>query len=189
MSAALAAAPDADLIDLASLVGQTVRVGGLVVELRPTGFTLDDGTAVGLVVLTGAAAEVLPLVEPDDAINVVGRVERVDDGELAVVVDDPAAIALGSSLDGLAVPQPSVAATDDATAAASDVRVAGFGDAADWLPGAGAGLAGLLGISLASVAVTVLRRRQVRRLMASRIAVRLATIGAPRGPGRDPTTT
>ena len=32
-------------------IGTTVRVGGLVVDLRPDGFTLDDGTAVGRVVL------------------------------------------------------------------------------------------------------------------------------------------
>ena len=38
-------------------VGQTVRVGGLVVDLTTDGFTLDDGTAIGRVVLAGAAAE------------------------------------------------------------------------------------------------------------------------------------
>ena len=187
MSAALAAAPDADMVDLASFVGRTVRVGGLVAELRPTGFTLDDGTAVGLVILAGAAADVLPLVEPDDAINVIGRVARVDGGDLAVVVDDPAAIALGSSFDGLLAAQPAAAASEATTIQESDVRIAGFGDAGEWLPGAGVGMAGLLGISLASVAITVLRRRQVRRLMASRIAARLATIGASSGPSRDPT--
>jgi hypothetical protein len=187
MSAVFAAAPDADLIDLASYLGETVRVGGLVVDLRATGFTLDDGTAVGLVVLTGPAAETLPLVEPDDAINVVGRVARVDGGELAVVVDDPAAIALGSAASGLVGADPSRAVTDGATSASPDVRIARFGDAADWLPGAGAGLVGLLGISLVSVAVTVLRRRQARRLMAARIAARLATVIPPARPDRDAT--
>ena len=34
-------------VDLVTAVGQQVRVGGLVVDLRPDGFTLDDGTAVG----------------------------------------------------------------------------------------------------------------------------------------------
>ena len=37
--------PDADLADLGSIVGRTVRVGGLVVDIRPDGFVLDDGTA------------------------------------------------------------------------------------------------------------------------------------------------
>ena len=49
-------APAADLVDLDGLVGATVRVGGLVVDLRPDGFTLDDGTATGRVILRGAGA-------------------------------------------------------------------------------------------------------------------------------------
>jgi hypothetical protein len=183
-----AAAPDVDLADLASFVGQTVRVGGLVVDLRPTGFTLDDGTAAGIVVLAGLAAETIPLIEPDDAINVVGRVTRVDGGDLAVVVDDPAAIALGSALDGLAGARPSQGAIDAAAAGRSDVVVAGVGGDATWLPGAGAGLVGLVGISLASIAVTVVRRRHVRRLMALRIAARLAAVARPSTPERDPTS-
>ena len=52
---AVPAAPDADLDDLGRFVGRLVRVGGLVVDLRPDGFTLDDGTAIGRIVLRGAA--------------------------------------------------------------------------------------------------------------------------------------
>ena len=48
----------------------TVRVGGIVGDLLPDGFLLDDGTAVGPVILHGQAAELLPLVEPGDAVNV-----------------------------------------------------------------------------------------------------------------------
>jgi hypothetical protein len=51
------------------------------------------------------------------------------------------------------------------------------------VPGAGAGLLSLIGISLASVAVTLLRRRQARRLMASRVAARLSAIA-----GSDPSS-
>ncbi len=72
--AAMLAVPAADLADLADLVGQRVRVGGLVQELRSDGFGLDDGTAIGTIVLSDAALDWLPLIEPDDAINVVGRV-------------------------------------------------------------------------------------------------------------------
>jgi hypothetical protein len=187
-AAILASAPDVDLVDLASYVGQTVRVGGLVIELRPTGFTLDDGTDVGIVVLSGPAADTISLIEPDDAINVVGRVVRLDGGDLAVVVDDPAAIALGSALDGLGPAGPSEGALDAAAAGRSDVVVAGFGSDSTWLPGARAGLVGLLGISLVSIAVTVVRRRHVRRLMALRIAARLATVARPSTPKRDPTS-
>ena len=49
-------AEDADLVDLATFVGRNVRVGGLVVDLRADGFTLDDGTATGRVVLRGRGA-------------------------------------------------------------------------------------------------------------------------------------
>ena len=99
-AATLDGATDADLVDLASLDGSVVRVGGLVVDLGPDGFTLDDGTATGRVILAGAAAEWIDLVEPGDAINVVGRVTALPDGEFAVVVEDPATIALGSALGG-----------------------------------------------------------------------------------------
>ena len=181
-------APDADLVDLESLVGHVVRVGGLVVDLRPNGFSLDDGTAVGLVVLAGPASESLPLIEPGDAINVVGRVDRLEGGEFAVIVDDPAAISLGSALDGLAGSSPAAGPASAAIDAPSDLRAAGFATGATLLPGAGAGLAGLVGISLVSAAVALVRRRQIRRLMAARIAARLATLGAQTTASSDPTT-
>src|SRR4029453_14696650 len=79
-----ASAPDADLDGLAAYAGQLVRVGGLVVDLRPDGFTLADGTAIGRVVLRGAALELLPMVEPDDALNAIGRVEALADGFVVV---------------------------------------------------------------------------------------------------------
>jgi hypothetical protein len=181
------AIPDVDLVDLAEADGRTVRVGGLVSELAIDGFRLDDGTAVGRVVLAGEAASLLPLIEPADAINVVGRVARLDDGALGVVVTDPAGIALGSDLGVGATP---AAATSGAGASsepdpspsgspAVDVLSAGaIGGSA--LPGAGAGLATLLTVTLISVAVTLIRRRQARRFLAARVAARLAAIaGVP----------
>ena len=169
---------DADLADLASVLGTTVRVGGLVLDVRPDGFLLDDGTAHAPVVLRGDAADWIPLVEPEDAINVIGRAERVDDGALAVVVTDPAGIVLGS--DPFTVAGASVPPTaPSATAADPKPRTAGFGDGLGIVPGAGAGLLSLAGVSLASVAVTLLRRRQARRLVASRVAARLSAIAGP----------
>jgi hypothetical protein len=171
----------ADLIDLEGLVGTSVRVGGLVVELRPDGFTLDDGTAIGRVVLTGLAADSTDLIEPGDAINVTGVVARQSDGLAAVVVEDPAAIVLGSMLGDIG---PSPSPGDPASSADPDdtsgPRTAGFGDAAMGIPGAGAGLAGVLTVGLLSVGVTALRRRQARRLLAMRVAARLAAVGGPR---------
>ncbi len=173
--------PDADLAELASIVGKTVRVGGLVVDIRPDGFLLDDGTAQAPVVLRDDAADWIPLIEPEDAINVIGRVERLDDDTLAVVVTDPAAIVLGSDptaagVSGHAPPSPASPAGKEMAPDARP-RSAGFADDLGALPGAGAGVASLLGISLASLGVTLLRRRQARRLLAARVAARLSAIG------------
>jgi hypothetical protein len=158
-------------------------VGGLVVDLRPDGFTLDDGTAVGRVILTGEAGASLDLIEPGDAINVVGMVTSQPDGAVAVVVDEPARIALGSALDaGVgATADPGTSASPSTTSA---TRTAGLGEGTVGLPGAGAGLAGLLAVSLLSLGATALRRRHARRLLAVRIAARLAAIAGVPPPTR-----
>ncbi|HEX7346745.1 MAG TPA: OB-fold nucleic acid binding domain-containing protein, partial [Candidatus Limnocylindrales bacterium] len=179
---------DADLVDLATLVGATVRVGGLVVDLTDDGFTLDDGTATGRVVLTGTAADLVDLVEPGDAINATGRVGEVTDAGPVVIVDDPANLVLGSALDSVdagAGPSPD---SSYVPATQPDATIAAFTDATGVLPGAGAGIAGLLAIGAASVAMTMLRRRHGRRLLAARVATRLALItGASRATqGDDP---
>ncbi len=176
---ALGGSTDADLVDLASLDGSVVRVGGLVVDLGPDGFTLDDGTATGRVILAGPAAEWIDLVEPGDAINVAGRVTAQPDGAFAVVVEDPAAIALGSALGGVdpaPTPEPLSPAVPDG---GSSVRAAGIADGSVGLPGVGAGLGGLLAVSLLSLVATALRRRHARRMLAVRVAARLASIGGP----------
>ena len=181
---------DADLVDLATLVDSTVRIGGLVVDLTEDGFTLDDGTATGRIVLTGDAADLADLVEPGDAINATGRVdERTGDGPV-VIVDDPANVVLGSSLGGAADPASPSAGPSEAPETPTDVRIAAFTDPTSVLPGAGAGIAGLLAIAVASVAMTWLRRRHGRRALAARVATRLALVaGVPGathgdGPGR-----
>jgi hypothetical protein len=104
---------------------------------------------------------------------------------MAVVVDDPAAIVLGSALDAGAQPDPARAAP--ASDGSAQVLAAGLGDDAGWLPGAGAGLLGLLGISVVSIAVTTVRRRHGRRLATGRIAARSALIGRPSDATRDAT--
>jgi hypothetical protein len=151
--------------------------------VRPDGFVLDDGTAHAPVVLREEAADWIPLIEPEDAINVVGRVERLDDETLGVVVTDPATIALGSDPNAFGTPSPGPgsgsgsAGPASGSATESGPRTAGLGDDLGGFPGAGAGLASLLGVSLASVAVTLIRRRHARRLLALRVAARLAAIG------------
>jgi hypothetical protein len=177
---------DADLVELDSLIGRRVRVGGLVVDLRANGFSLDDGTAIGRVILRGEAIERLSLVEPDDALNAIGRVEMTPDGA-AVIVDDPGGIVLAG--DPVAT-RPSPETSPSASPASSDHpvggglfagRVAGFGGG-PWPvdPGA-AGLGTLVAISALSLVVTVLRRAHARRQFAARIAARLVTFAGPSG--------
>ena len=170
-----AGVPDADLAALAAVEGLTVRVGGLVVDLTSDGFTLDDGTAIGVVVLTGSAADLAPLIEPADAINVIGRVERrpasEPDGEdgFVVVVDDPAGVTLGADLGAgpAALSDPAPSTAPSLVAGPADVRIAAFGDPLAGIPGAGAGLASLLLVAVASVVMTWLRRRHARTLLDS----------------------
>jgi hypothetical protein len=57
-------APDVDLDELGGHIGALIRVGGLVVDLEPNGFTLDDGTAIGRIELRGVALDALALIEP-----------------------------------------------------------------------------------------------------------------------------
>jgi uncharacterized protein YdeI (BOF family) len=169
---AASGAIDVDIASLAHHVGATVRIGGLVVELLADGVTLDDGTGVGHVVLVGPAAEYLPLLEPGDAINVIGRVEQRD-GDFVVIVEDAAGISrVGDPVDAGAVPSavpgPSSAPVQATLATTSDPI--GIG-----VPGI-AGLASLGLVMLMSVGVTLLRRRRTRRQLVARVAARLATI-------------
>ncbi|HEY6015012.1 MAG TPA: hypothetical protein VIU37_13445, partial [Candidatus Limnocylindrales bacterium] len=168
--------PDADLVDLASLVGRVVRVGGLVADLRPDGVLLDDGSTIGRVVLRGAALDLLPLLEPDDAINAIGRVEAVEDGP-AVVVEDPAGISQAGDPQAPdpAAPAGLVAAP---TVPGGSATEAGLAGASPFGVGA-VGFATLCALSAASLAVTLSRRWYRRRRLAARIAARLAGLETP----------
>ncbi len=176
---------DADLVDLDAVVGRVVRVGGLVVELTADGFTLDDGTAIGRVVLRGAAREVLALVEPDDAVNAIGRVEasttgpssssttrRGDPGRRSGRRDPSASARSVASAVALPDPRPPV----DRRAGG---RLAGLGNG-PWRLDAGRGRA-----RDAPGDLRRLGRRDgrsggaARRRSAARIAGRLATFAGP----------
>ncbi len=180
------AVPNVDLAELAAVVGSTVRVGGLVEGLVEDGFRLDDGTAIGRVTLTGEALGQLPLIEPGDAVNVIGVVGPLDDGTLAVAVADPAAIVLGSHPLADRSSSPAVPASPGSGGAvassAAGALVAGLGDDLGGFPGAGAGIASLVAISLLSLVVTMVRRRHARAMLASRVAVRLAAFVTPSEP-------
>jgi hypothetical protein len=168
---------DVDLVVLGGHVGDAVRVGGLVTSLAPDGFVLDDGTASGMVVLRGDAAELLPLLEPGDAVNASGTVEEVA-GELAVVVTEAAGLALAGDLREAGLPGRTEPPSVGSEPPAGGATAAEIGE----LPGIGPGLAGLwtlLAVSAVSVAVTGLRRWQARRRLDVRVAARLARFAAP----------
>ena len=169
-----AAFRNADLVDLANLVGQDVRVGGLVIDLVPEGFTLDDGTGSGTVHLLDEAAELVALVEPGDAVNATGTVELLADGPV-VVVRAAAGLSLAGDIGG---PAPSAAPRTEPTATSmpgpdAGSTAAGLGDLPDATPGL-AGVGTILAVTMLSIAVTGLRRWQARRRLAVRVATRLA---------------
>jgi hypothetical protein len=181
---------DVDLVSLADHVGQTVRVGGLVSSLIDDGFLLDDGTAVGRVRLGGSATGYLALLEAGDAVNATGRVEAAGDGFL-LAVDEAAGLVRAGDPDGgaggraeAAAPVDPGSAGDAALPAASPGSIGASRLAGGLLDGAlpeAAGLFGLAFASVVSVAVTAFRRYRARRLLASRMAARLATFGGARG--------
>jgi outer membrane biosynthesis protein TonB len=172
-----------DLGVLGAHAGETVRVGGLVKAVSGDGFQLDDGTAVATIRLRAAAADLAGSIVVGDALSAIGRVERdPSDGTTIIAVDDPAGIVLVGDL-GAADPT-AAGSNGDAGASGSvgagaltgasapggpSARSAGLGDPA--IPELGA--MGLILVSLASLAVTILRRQRMRRRLAARIAERL----------------
>jgi hypothetical protein len=182
-----ASAADVDLGALADHAGQLVRVGGLVVERAATGFSLDDGTAIGFVSLVGPAMAYVGLLEPGDAVNAIGRVvlDAGGSGDWAIEVTDaaglfrvgdlgdPAPVTAGP-LGGTGGLAPSVQAS---LAPAARARRLGL----DQLIADGGGWA-VAAVSLAlmtalSVASTVVRRRRARAL-AARLAARIQRYAA-----------
>jgi hypothetical protein len=178
------AAPKADLGSLGDHLGDRVRVGGLVMALAPDGFTLDDGSATGRVVLTGEAAQFLGLIEPGDAVEATGRVEAggdVDGPQL--VVEHAADLVRAGDLGALppttepsAGPAQASGAPGDEGYVPSVAREAGLGGLPDPTV-VGAGWVAL--VAAVSLAVTLVRRRRVRRALEARIAARLAVLAGP----------
>jgi hypothetical protein len=177
------AADDADLVDLDALIGRPVRVGGLVVDLRPDGFTLDDGTAVGRVIVRGPALDLLPMVEPGDALAAIGLVEPGVGGPI-IAVDDPAGIIQAG--DPVAIgPSPTAsetaATTQPSASSAGASRFAGLGGSPWPIDTETVGLGALVVISAFSLALTLLRRAQAKRRSRARIIGRPATLTPPAG--------
>ncbi len=170
-----ASAPTIDLADLASATGRTVRVAGLVAGVAGTTVSLDDGTTIGRLVLTGDAAPFLDLVQVGDPIEATGVVTTDPAGPYVLVTASTGVIQAGDPAPagetGPATPAPAggLPATSPRPGTAN-----GSVDLVD--PGAGpapaAGLigpaAGLLGVLLALSIALLLRRRGRRRGLPAR---------------------
>jgi hypothetical protein len=178
---AAATVPDVDLRDLEASIGSRVRVGGLVTSLEADGFRLDDGTRIGRIVLADAAAGVLELLEPGDALNATGIPERRD--EVVLVVGDAADVELvgelgvGSAESGSAAP--GSAGVVEARADRDPLRASlgrGLG-----IDPASAGVGTVALVMLLSVVATLARRHRAQRVLRRRILARLEAIG--RGAG------
>ncbi len=197
----VAAPLDVDLGLLADHVGAIVRVGGLVSAVEPDGLVVDDGTAEGRIALTGEAGAYLPLLEPDDALNAVGRVV-LREGRPIVEVSDPAGLlrvgnlgepvslepsasvadrAAGAPEAGPA--EPALAADDAAAARQTSLSVAAGGGTTE-LPMPG-GLVVLAVVLALAVALATVRRRRLEQDLGRRVAARLAAFRRPeRGAAR-----
>jgi outer membrane biosynthesis protein TonB len=166
---------DVDLRDLTSHVGVRVRVGGLVTSLESDGFRLDDGTAIGRIVLADGAASLLESIRPGDALNATGVPEQRD--EPVLVIADTADVELVGDLGADAIastdPQPDPAASDDP---AATNLAASFGSPLGLDP-ASAGIGTLALVAALSVTVTLARRHRAERVLRRRIVARLEAIG------------
>lgn len=182
--------PDVDLGELEPYLGQTVRVGGIVLRSLAGVIDLDDGTAVAPVRAIGDALALAAFFEPGDPINVVGTVVRLADGRFSVDVSDPGGLhrigALGErkavrdgaqgragsdgASDGAAAgPQAGAPADRSASSRTGMPREAGL----TLIPDATTGVAGLALVGLLTLIAAAVRRWLVARSLAARVARRL----------------
>ncbi len=173
---------DVDLADLGAHVTARVRVGGLVAELTAEGFVLDDGTATAAIRLEGQAAEYGSLIEPGDAVNVIGTVRSLGSGTYGVVVDDPSGLVpvgdLGEASGFSEAAAVSAAPAGSPPVEAGGPRSADLGSQAGAVPAVPIGL--VVGGSVVSILVSlaVQHRTRLRRAarLEARIEARLAAI-------------
>jgi hypothetical protein len=181
---------DSDLATLPGMAGVRVRVGGIVVAIVGDRVSIDDGTATGSLQLTGDAADLLPLLEPGDAIGAVGLVTAASGGPM-VRVDDPAGLVrLGDLGEALpldpAAPLVVVAGTGSTPPAAALPAPADHVESLDEAPAdvatATANGPLMAGVGLALVAssgwacLVAVRRRRDRDGVRARVAARLAAL-------------
>ncbi|HTK43808.1 MAG TPA: hypothetical protein VL749_00450, partial [Patescibacteria group bacterium] len=168
---AAAITPDTDLATLADVVGERVKVGGLIARTADDGFDLDDGTALARVQLRGDMRALLPHLRQGEAVAATGVVQLVDGAPAVVVDDEGELVRVGTLGEGLPIgdaasPVASMAPGRPVTADSSGL----FGGPGPLSLFALASLTGL------SVLATVLRRRLLRRRLRVALVDRLTAL-------------
>lgn len=182
---------DVDIATLGEHVGAIVHIGGIVTAVESGAILLDDGTAVGRVVLGGDASTYLDQLVPGDALDAVGRVrEAKGGGTLQVDVASAAGIVrVGDPGSDAGDP----GSSDPAAASAPGAVQPRAGDpttVVDLVPEPGPspilfviGIIVVGGLALIAGVTLVLRRARERHATNGRIALRLAAVA---GAGPDP---
>jgi hypothetical protein len=170
--------PDTDLATLFEHIGASVKVGGLIRELNPDGFLLDDGTAVARVALTGDAAALLPDLRAGEPVAVKGIVRQQDEALLIEVSSGGDVARVGDLGQGL--PLTSGPATSTAASAATGPAALAVGDGG-LLPQE-LSVATLAALTAASLLVTLIRKRTAARRSRAVVLARVAALGRPRDP-------
>jgi hypothetical protein len=173
---AAAITPDTDLATLADLIGQRVKVGGIIARIGEGGFDLDDGTALARVELRGDMVALMAHLRRGEAVAATGVVELADGAAVVVVDEQGDLVRVGTLGEGLPIgnavaPLVSAPPRGLVTADASG----GIGGPQSISLFALASLAGL------SVLATVLRRRLLRRRLRLALVDRLGALSEHSG--------
>jgi hypothetical protein len=179
---------DVHLADLATRVGEIVRVGGMVTAVETDVIRLDDGTATAGIVLEGPAVELAVLLQPGDVVNAIGRPEVRN--EVVLVVSDPAGVVLLGDLGdhGGSSPDDHLPAMADAgggdTGEVANAALDAATLAADRAPTSLAAVLAVLALAGAIAAGLAVHRALTRRRQSqTRIQARLdAIVAAPLPP-------
>jgi Lamin Tail Domain len=162
--------PDTDLATLADVVGQRVKVGGVIARIGENGFDLDDGTALARIVLRGDMLALLGHLRAGEAVAATGLVEIVDGAPAVVVDEDGTLVRVGTLGQGLPIGDTMVPEASEAP----DGRPL-TADSSGGLGGpAPVSLLALATLTALSVLATMLRRRLLQRRLRLALVGRLA---------------
>lgn len=167
-----AVTPDTDLATLGEVVGQRVKVGGLIVRVSDDGFDLDDGTALARILLRGDMAAMLSQLREREAVAASGVVELVDGVPVVVVGADGSLVRVGALGQALPIasegPRESAGAGTGPRAADSATGFGGVATPTSFLA--------LIVLTAVSILATVVRRRLSQRRLRLAVVARLAAL-------------